>query len=180
MDKKTIMILAGVAVVLAGAVGYRIFVVQKQVQLTPKQQIELQLQKLIEENIEEWASYAKTDGEEYKKFGNDASCPAGVKGSEDFLSYVKQASEGDIFKLDLTNGAYVVYTPNYQNWDNQALAALTVQDMRICSGGFLTPLYAYPDKVVWGNITCAGLEEETDYCQYITRIIMGYFTKKSQ
>ena len=86
MDKKTIMILAGVAVVLAGAVGYRIFVVQKQVQLTPKQQIELQLQKLIEENIEEWASYAKTDGEEYKKFGNAASCPAGVKGREAFLS----------------------------------------------------------------------------------------------
>ena len=182
MDKKTIIILVGVAVavVLAGSVGYRIFVAQNEARLTPEQKIERELQKLIEENIEEWDSYAKTDGEEYKKFGNDATCPASIKGSEDFLSYIKQASEGDIFKLDLTNGAYVLYTPNYNNWDNKALASLTVQDMRICSGGFLTPLYAYPDKVVWGNITCAGLEEETDYCQYITRIIMGYFTKKSQ
>ncbi len=172
------MILAGVAVVLAGAIGYWVFVVQKQPQLTPAQQIELNLQKLITENIEDWTSYAKVSDAEYLKFGNDKTCAASIKGSADFLNYVAQASKGDIFKLDLTNGAYVMYTPNYSNWDNKTLASLTVQDMRICSGGFLTPLYAYPDKVVWGNITCAGLEEETDNCQMINRIVMGYFSKQ--
>ncbi len=181
MDKKTIYIFIGVAVVLAAAAGYQFFLKPQRVVLTQQQQIEQQLKKVLAENIENWPEYAKVSDIQYKKFGNDASCGASVKGSADFLAYESKAKQGDVFKLDLTNGAYLIYTPNYNNWNNAKLSTLTVQDMRICSSGWLTPLYAYPDKIVWGNITCADASElQMENCQMITRIITSYFTQKGQ
>ncbi len=182
MDKKILIAIAAVIVVgLAAFGGYWFFMKPPQEQLTPQQAAERELQALIESNIEKWDQYAKVTDEQYKKFGNDKACGTTTKGSPDFLSYYDQATKGDIYKLDLTNGAYMLYTPNYNNWDNAKLASLTVQDMRVCTPGWLVPLHAYPDKIAWANTTCADADEASqDNCQRIARIIMGYFIKKAQ
>ena len=150
--------------------------------LSAVEALELEIRKTIVDNIENWALYEKASDAGYKKFGNDAACGPEAKGNADFIDYQKKASEGDVYKLDLSSGAYLVYTPNYNNWDNAKLSSFGISDMRICSAGWLIPLYAYPDKIVWGNITCStGAENpEVDNCLKITQIIMGHFTTKSK
>lgn len=179
IDKKWVIVGIGIVViVIAGYFAWRMYA---KPELSPTQKVELELQKLIEKNLENWEGYQKTAEPQYKKFGNDKACAANIRGSEDFLGYVNQAQKGDVYKLDLVGGAYVIYTPNYNNWDAKKLASFGVNDMRVCSSGWLTPLYAYPDKVVWGNITCSGVEEsQIETCSKINRIVMGYFVKKSQ
>jgi len=180
INKKFIAIGAVIAVIAIALIGYFFWPENKVAQLSPAEEIEAQLQKLIADNLENWGQYVKTTDANNKKFGNDASCGAATPGNEDFLRYEKQAQEGDVYKLDLTNGAYVIYTPNYNNWDNATLHSLGVKDLRVCSGGWLTPLYAYDDKVVWGNIQCVGAEEGWDFCLKITQAVMGFFLTKNQ
>lgn len=180
MDKKLIQKIIIFACIAAGVI-LLVFGVQKLIKKEDSPSAELQLKTLISENIENWEGYQLVSEDKYKKFGNDSTCPASAKGSEEFLSYYEKAVTGDIRALDLTSGAHVLYTPNYNNWNNAKLYSFMVQDMRVCSSGWLIPLAAYPDKIVWANATCSDVaKNEMEGCQLIMRIVMGYFAQKGQ
>jgi len=180
INKKYLAAITVVVLFLVILGGYAFYKNISKDKLSLNESLELEIRQTIENNIENWPLYEKIADKQYKKFGNDQVCSASIKGNPDFMSYLQQAENGETYKLDLTHGAYLVYTPNYNNWNNEKLFSFGVGDMRICSAGWLIPLYAYSDKIVWGNITCSDgvLSQEFESCLKITQIIMGYFTTK--
>lgn len=181
MNQKTFYILVGVGLLLvAGLLGYKLTRKDSNNQQDQIAKIEAELRRTIEGGIENWPAYEKVTAADEKKFGNDPACPASVKGNPEFLDYLTKAQQGDAYKLDLTNGVAVFYTPNYLAWDNAKLTSWGVSDMRICTGGWPIPLYAYSDKIVWGNVTCSPQigQPGSEACSKISRIVIEFFSKK--
>ena len=57
------------------------------------------------------------------------------------------------------NYEYIVYlTPNYENWTNEYFSKTSDFNNFMTGIGDLSPIYAYPDKLVWSTTTnCGGV-----------------------
>ena len=175
--KNLLIIIAILAVIIA---GFFIFINKKIPQTSPTvSSTSNQQSKDIEKEIENWSLYTRVSDQNLKKFGNDDACGNTIAGNKDFLNYENQAEAGDVYKLDLQNGVSLFYTPNYLNWTNNKLLSFSSEDMKICSIGWPAPLFAYPDKIVWGYIFCGGVESpQTEACSKTSDTITNYFNKK--
>ena len=135
------------------------------------------LKSSFEKNIENWSSYNKIS--EPVKFGNDDSCTDSIKGDDDFIDYQRLSEKGSIYKLALPYKISFYYTPNYKHWSADKFLSFTENDKRICGVAWPSQVYAYPDKVLWGDFSTGGVDEDYgNKVDFVSNLTNEYFFNK--
>ncbi len=136
----------------------------------------------IRTRLENWSLYKSVIDTNVKNFGNDDACGQSIRGDSDFMAFVEKANQGLMYYLELPHYLTLYYTPNYQRWSAQKFLSFSDNDMRICSIAWLSPLYAYPDKLVWEFNSCGGAgcggQEDRNY--YFVQLVEMYFSEKTK
>lgn len=130
--------------------------------------------------LENWSLYKTVTDPNSKNFGNDDACGQSIKGDADFIAFTKKADQGPMYYLELPHYFTLYYTPNYQHWSVEKFLSFSESDRRICSIAWISPLYAYPDKLVWQFNGCggAGCGDQEDRNYYFAQMVEMYFSEK--
>lgn len=115
----------------------------------------------------DWNSYKEINNEERKLLGT-SYWPSQVKSTDKLYSFTEKLLKGSVKMIEFDKNnlktligsyKYIVYiTPNYENWTNEYFSKTSDFNNFMTGIGDLSPIYAYPDKLVWSTTTnCGGV-----------------------
>jgi hypothetical protein len=115
----------------------------------------------------DFGSYKEIDDKE-RSILNVSYWPSQVESTDKLYSFTQKLLKGSIKKIKFDKDnlktligiyQYIVYiTPNYENWTNEYFSKTSDFNHLMTGIGDLSPIYAYPDKLIWSTtVNCGGV-----------------------